>query len=575
MKWFYNLKISVKLITAFIIMAVLAGVVGVVGISNIKGVDENYTDLYNNFGVAIGDIGKASIDFQNIRAVTRDVFLSKETKDKETHINKLKDLDKSMEDSLAVFYKSLQTEDGKKAYNSLMEDLKKYNEVRDKAISMSLNNQDDQAVALFYGEGTAPAAEASKYVDELFELKRSGGLQRSEEYNKTTDSTVVMMLAVIAIAMIMAFALGIFISRIISNPVKKLVIAAEKIADGNLEVEIEENTKDEIGTLATAFKKMSDNLNDVMTNISIAAEQVASGSKQVSDSSMALSQGATEQASSVEELTASLEEISAQTRQNADSANQANSLAETAKSNAINGNGQMKDMLKSMDEINISSSNISKIIKVIDEIAFQTNILALNAAVEAARAGQHGKGFAVVAEEVRNLAARSADAAKETTDMIEGSIKKVEDGTKIANHTAEALNKIVDDVAKVANLVGNIATASNEQASAISQVNQGVMQVSSVIQTNSATSEESAAASEELSSQAELLKEQVSRFKLRRSYNRGAHSYKEMQEINPNVLNIIEQMNSSKRISHTSETNSQIPANAKKIALSDKEFGKY
>ncbi|KNY25952.1 methyl-accepting chemotaxis protein [Pseudobacteroides cellulosolvens] len=575
MKWFYNLKISVKLIAAFILIAILAGVVGVIGIINIKGVDKNYTDLYTNFGIAIGDIGQASIDFQNTRAVARDVFLSKETEDKETYANKLKDLDKNMEDSLAVFHKSLQTEEGKKAYNSLMESMKKYKDVRDKAISMSLNNQNDQAIALFYGEGTAPALEANKYVDELFELKKSGGLERSNEYGKTTDSTVMMMVAVIVVAMIMAFALGIFISRIISNPVKKLVFAAERIADGNLEVEIEENTKDEIGTLATAFKKMSDNLNDVMSNISIAAEQVASGSKQVSDSSMALSQGATEQASSVEELTASLEEISSQTRQNADSANQANSLAETAKSNAVHGNGQMKDMLKSMDEINISSSNISKIIKVIDEIAFQTNILALNAAVEAARAGQHGKGFAVVAEEVRNLAARSADAAKETTDMIEGSIKKVEDGTKIANQTAEALNKIVEDVAKVANLVGSIAIASNEQASAIAQVNQGIMQVSSVIQTNSATSEESAAASEELSSQAELLKEQVSRFKLRRSYNRGVHSYNGMQEISPNVLNILEQMNGTKKINQTPDSNSQIPGNTKKIALSDKEFGKY
>ena len=210
---------------------------------------------------------------------------------------------------------------------------------------------------------------------------------------------------------------------------------------------------------------MVDNVNEAMTNIDASSEQVAAGSQQVSSASQQLSQGAAEQSSSIEQITASVEQLSSQTHLNAENANQANDLSNEARQKAEQGNTQMQEMLRSMDEINDSSANISKIIKVIDEIAFQTNILALNAAVEAARAGQHGKGFAVVVEEVRNLAARSASAAKETSAMIEGSIKKAEVGTKIANETAESLRIIVAGIAKASQLVNDIAHASDEQAS--------------------------------------------------------------------------------------------------------------
>lgn len=398
--------------------------------------------------------------------------------------------------------------------------------------------------------------------------------QRSADNAMRRTITNYTIIVGTAIALLLAGMVAFFITRMITGPISEVNRAAREVAAGNLDVEITVRSKDEIGALSQAFLDMVNSMNEVLSKINMTAEQVASGARQVSDSSMVLSQGATEQASSIEELSASLEEIGSQTNLNADRATEANSLAESARTNAVEGDKQMKLMLHSMDDINQSSSNISKIIKVIDEIAFQTNILALNAAVEAARAGQHGKGFAVVAEEVRNLAARSASAAKETTDMIEGSIKKVEDGTKIANDTASALNEIVHGVTKVAELVDQIALASNEQASGIEQVNQAILQVSQVTQTNSAVSEESASASEELSSQAEILKDQVRRFSLK---TLSTVAYPNKEELSPELLDMFERWSGNavmpKQVdNHAGQDKS---TSNKKIVLSDQEFGKY
>lgn len=342
---------------------------------------------------------------------------------------------------------------------------------------------------------------------------------------------------------------------------------ADVIATGDLTREVVLNSQKD--TLGKALQVMTEKLDEIISEVSAAAEQIAEGSREVSASSQNQSQGASEQAAALEEISSSMNELASQTKANAENANQANILAEQARKAADSGNEKMQQMVAAMGEIHSAGKDISKIIKVIDDIAFQTNLLALNAAVEAARAGRHGKGFAVVAEEVRNLAARSAKAAKETSELIEGSVEKTNNGTTVANQTATSLSEIVVSVTKVTDLVGEISAASREQAAGITQVNQGIDQVGQVTQQNTASAEEGSAAAEELSSQADYLRELMATFKIKARNSSGAGSR------SPKILAQSSQRYRALPPVESEETFGEERQDEPTINLDDKDFGKF
>lgn len=432
----------------------------------------------------------------------------------------------------------------------------------EKTRSLAKQNLNEEATVV-YNNLYAPAADKVQAV--LANIATVAGDRATGAYNAAMQvektSTLVMSITAVA-STLLAICFSIVLTKTIVLPIKEIENAASKIAVGDLDVEISYSAKDELGVLAntmagfvttlkeiigdvnyilgemangnfrvkskaaeryvgeyghilSAMRGINTNLSDTLSQINQSSDQVSSGSDQVSSGAQALSQGATEQASAVEELSASLNEVSRKIQETAENAKSGKTLAINTGKELESGSEQMEQMVIAMGDISAKSSEIGKIIKTIDDIAFQTNILALNAAVEAARAGSAGKGFAVVADEVRNLAQKSAEAAKTTTALIEGSITAVASGTSIASATSKTITNTVANAKELTMVVQAMAVASEEQADVIKQITAGVDQISSVVQTNSATAEESAAASEELSGQSQMLKELVNKFILK------------------------------------------------------------
>ena len=556
-----NLKISFKL---YILVGVaLIGMLIIGGMSfNLMGrLNEKTSDISTSWLPSV-DTGRAmTAALSNIR-LNELGYLTAISDEIEQLSLKYVESEKAKMDALLAKYESLIDQEEKPYYENALNLWTQYSQADDKLMALAKQGNTDEARSILEGECVELYNSLNTAFSDIVTYNQNGSEEETASSERLYRNALIFQAGIIIIIIIIGVFFSFVIIRGIKFPIFEIEKAASRMAQGDLDIDISYTSKDELGVLSNqvrelirklqmiiddenkflaqmasgdftvdstceteytggfkplliSFRAIAEKLNHTILQISESSAQVASGSDQVSSGAQALSQGATEQASSVEELAATINEISEKVKQNAENARQANHMAGVVGSEMQTSNQKMQEMMQAMNNISNCSDEIGKIIKTIEDIAFQTNILALNAAVEAARAGTAGKGFAVVADEVRNLAGKSAEASKNTSVLIENSLRAVENGTLIADETAQSLLQTVKGVEEVANIISQISEASNNQAEAISQITMGIDQISSVVQTNSATAQESAAASEELSSQSQLMKDLVGRFRLR------------------------------------------------------------
>ncbi len=465
-----NMRLSVKLIGGFVIVAIIAAIIGGVGYWSLAVAKKAQNEVAGNRLPSVYGLQSLNEAQSAIQGYERTIAYEKDPEILKRQYANLEDAWKRADKGWKIYEPLPQTEEEAMMWKTFVEDWNAWKKSHQEVIALAKKGEHEAARALSYGQTRDAYNKCAPELDKLVALNLKMAKDSDQAFDRYITRITAVFTGLILLGLAVSLSLGIYMSLSITKA-----------------------------------------LNRIISGLTEAADQVSSAAGEVSSASQSLAEGSSEQAASVEETSSSLEEMSSMTKQNATNAGQADSLMKQANQVVIKANTSMTQLTTSMQEISKASEETSKIIKTIDEIAFQTNLLALNAAVEAARAGEAGAGFAVVADEVRNLAMRAADAAKNTAVLIEGTVKKIGDGSTLVKTTNAAFNEVSQNAAKVGELVAEIAAASGEQAQGIDQISIAVTEMDKVTQQNAATAEESASASEELSAQSEEMKGFVNR----------------------------------------------------------------
>ncbi|MBT9465325.1 methyl-accepting chemotaxis protein [Hydrogenophaga sp.] len=516
---FKNLKISTRLIGAFTLLVAMLLVIGALSVVRTMSVEHDLVDITERRMTIIAgmEILRDEGNFQarairNIALFTDPAKVAQEKKamaESRSRIN----------DSATKVDALITSDKGREFQIKLQESRKPFREAADKFIAMIDAGDREPAVAFLFGTVLPTQLAYFKNIDDAVASETQGAQAASQAAQDTVKSLIIMIVTAVLLAAAVATMVAVWIIRSITGPINSAIELARAVAAGDLTRVVEVKSTDETGVLMQALADMQTGLVQVVGRVRNGSESVSSASEQIAQGNQDLSSRTESQASALEETAASMEELSSTVRQNADNAMQANQLAQSASKVAVEGGQVMSQVVDTMKGINESSRKISDIISVIDGIAFQTNILALNAAVEAARAGEQGRGFAVVAGEVRNLAQRSAAAAKEIKQLINDSVERVGSGTALVDKAGATMNEVVDSVKRVTDIMGEISSASKEQSNGVGQIGDAVTQMDQATQQNAALVEEMAAAASSLRTQATDLVQAVAVFRL--SGNQG------------------------------------------------------
>ncbi|MEC5159783.1 MULTISPECIES: methyl-accepting chemotaxis protein [unclassified Janthinobacterium] len=514
MKWFYDLKIATKLVWSFGAVLLLTVALGVSGIVSMARINAASAELSDKWMPSVQAVLTVKSGLGELRRWELSHLLYPDAAGMALPEKRMAEILAQLKLDGDKYAKLISSQQERALYGEFVKLSDSYLPEHNKMIDLSRQLKKDEARALLSGPTSTMLAQMSTLINQLVALNIDGGAAASEAADRTYGNARLSAIVMLAGSVLIGMLLALWVARIVSRPLNAAVGLARRVAGGDLTADIQVASSDETGQLMQALKDMNASLLRLVGQVRSGTDTIATASSEIAAGNQDLSSRTEQQASSLEETASSMEQLTATVRQNADNARQANTLAASASGIALRGGTVVGEVVGTMASINESSKKIVDIIAVIDGIAFQTNILALNAAVEAARAGEQGRGFAVVASEVRNLAQRSAAAAKDIKTLIGDSVEKVGAGSRLVNQAGSTMDEIVASITRVTDIMSEITAASQEQSAGIEQVNQAIAQMDQVTQQNAALVEQAAAAAESMQDQARTLAEVVGVFKL-------------------------------------------------------------